>query len=1027
MKNLTMASDCSFKAYNYAAGIVASNFGRVMNCKNFSSCTSSYSYPAGIVAMNQASGLVDGCYNAGHIVAGSTYAAGIVAWNYGTVQYCQNDGFIQGDSVDASHNANTQASIAGIVANNATSSVVIGNINTGAIYANRTVGGITISAPSKGKVAYNLNYGTVERHDGNHAARGAVFANAPIASYDASNNYFDAQIGYYGGAANSSVPNAKGLNTAVLTNGKPIEGFDADRYDWTAGLYPVIKAFKNEPAAVAHRKMVVTFADGQNADDVYTNAQLYQAADLQWTLDSAKNFAVEDGMLKVNLTPDTTSLRDVLTATVGAYTKTIALRAMPNVFEGEGTAENPFQIKTVEDMQKLAKFTNTENYPFSGRYFKVLNDIDFDTTAYQCVGVDAASFNGDFDGNGMKFFNVNNVVASTEGSLGLFGNIGPQGAVHHLTLMSGTITGYRYNGAFAGNVYGKIYDCENHITVYSSSSSAAGIAGYVKSGGSVTNCKNFGKVDSKGNYLGGIAYTVEKDAVVENCENDTLIGSDTKKTYVAGIAVYNSGVIRNCVNNGVVSGGNNSGGIVAASNGGDSILYCHNEAEIITAGSSVGGILGGGKKSLNPMVMIGCYNNAKVTGKGYLGGVAGQLYAGSELFDCYNTGDVVSTSSNNVGGVAGKHASSSGYVARMIRCYNTGSVTGTAQYTGGVVGDNDSETYYEDCYNMGKVTNKGKFAGGFAGGMSGIAYNCYNAGDMEVAGYGNSGFAGLGAGEIHNCFNLGDLTCSGAANSYGVAGGLWGYGRCKIYDSYNMGKISGKGYVGGIAGGVFSDFTLVNVYNAGEVASTDVTTAGHIVPSKDEQISLTNVYFDTDVNPALEPSTIDAKANGVSTRMLALCDALASDTAFVITPGMYPTLKGQELNPLANYFAAVPVVAEGETYTNVRSALTIGTPEGTIWTFSDNLGIYDGKVYGKADGDAWITKTLGQRSKTYNLVIEQPTSINDVDANAAIVKSIYFSVNGVNLGTQAPTDAGVYIVTDIMSNGTTTARKMIVK
>lgn len=1028
VKNLTMAGDCSFKAYNYASGIAAVNYGRVINCKNYASCVTSTSYAGGVVALNQPDALVESCYNAGRIVAGSSYAAGIVAQSAGIVQYCQNDGFIVGDSIDASHKANAQTNIAGIVGNAASSCVIRGNVNTGAVYGTRIVGGIAVAASMKGTMENNLNYGTVERYDVSNAARGAITANAPGASYDVSNNYYDGQIGYYGAAASSTVPSAKAVNTSVLTSGKALEGFDADRYDWTAGLYPVIKAFKNEPAAIANRKMVVTFADGQNADDVYTDAQLYKADDLQWTLADGKNFTAANGALKVTLTADTTSLRDVLTATVGNYTKSIALRAMPNVFEGKGTADDPFQIKTKDDMLKLAKFTNTEAYPFNGRYFKVLNDIDFGTTTYDCVGVDAGSFNADFDGNGKQFLNINCSFEKTESGRGLFGNVGPQGAVHDLILKSGTISAYRENGGIAGKVYGKVYNCDNYANIYSTSSSAAGIVGYVKTGGSVVNCKNYGIVDAKGNYIAGIAYNVEKGALVENCVNDTLIGTDAKQNYVAGIAIYNSGVIRNCVNKGMITGMTSLAGIVAASNGGDSILYCHNEGEIISSGSNVGGILGGGKQSATPMVMIGCYNTALITGKGSIGGVAGRLYEGSELIDCYNTADVVSSSSSDVGGVAGQQACRSGYVARMVRCYNTGNVSAVGQYVGGVVGDTDDGCYYEDCYNTGDVTTGGKFAGGFSGGMSGTAVNCYNTGNVEGRDYGIGGFSGLGPGTIISCYNLGNVTSTTTKpNKYGVAGGLWGYGRCKMYDSYNMGKVTGKGYVGGIAGGVFDDFTLVNVYNAGEIACEDATTVGNISPASDKDMTLTNVYYDTDVNKGIEATSVDAKAKGVSTRDLALCKALESDTAFSILPGMYPTLKAQAQNELANWFAAVPVVAEGEDYEHVRSVITIGTPAGTVWTTSDNFAIYGNLLSGKADGEGWATKTLGERTKTYKFFVEQPSGINDVNTDASIVKSLYFTISGAALGTQRPTDAGVYIVKDIMNNGKSAARKIVVR
>ena len=74
-----------------------------------------------------------------------------------------------------------------------------------------------------------------------------------------------------------------------------------------------------------------------------------------------------------------------------------------------------------------------------------------------------------------------------------------------------------------------------------------------------------------------------------------------------------------------------------------------------------------------------------------------------------------------------------------------------------------------------------------------------------------------------------------------------------------------------------------------------------------------------------------------------------------------------------------------------------------------------------------MTKTYGDYTKTYNLFIETPSGINDVNTDAAIVKSLYFTINGAALGTARPTDAGVYIVKEIMTNGKCAARKMIVK
>ncbi len=1024
VKNLTIASDCEFTAYSYAAGVAAVNYGNVTNCKNLANVATVDKYAAGVVALNQAGAVIDNCYNSGNIVTGGSYAAGIAAYSLGTVSYSQNDGYVLGDSINPLHKANTQYSVAGIVATNGAPSIIKGNVNAGRVYATRTVGGITTTAPMKGSVIGNINYGTVERHDETNAARGAVFSAAPSSSYDVADNYYDAQICYYGSAASSVIAGAKGVNTSVLTGGKALDRLNADKYDWTAGLYPVIKTFKAEAGAIANRKMVVTFADGQTADDVVTEAPLYQADDLQWSVKTGKNFSVANSKLNVNLTADTTSLRDVLVAKVGTFEKEISLRAMPSLFDGAGTAENPFRIRTKDDMLKLAKFTNVELYPFSGRYFKVENDIDFDTTTYVCVGINAGSFNGDFDGAGHSFSNINNTYKSTEASQGLFGNVGTQGNIHDLTLASGKISGYRYVGAIAGNVYGRLYNCVNKAGVYTDNGGSAGIAGTVKTGGRVEKCVNYGKLETKSSYLGGIAYKVETGATVDSCYN--VADLTLLKSGVGGIAVYSQGTISNSYNSGNLSAAGTLGGILAQSQGGDSIVNCVNSGVITATGNNVGGIVGSGTKSIEPLYIINSHNSANVTGKGYLGGVAGRLYPGSVLESCYNEGDVTSVSATNIGGVAGQHDFSKGYVAKMTACYNTGSVVGAGKYVAGVVGNNYEGCEYYYCYNEGDVLSSSDFVGGFSAGHSGYAYGCYNAGNIEANGYGVGGFSGLGSGTIDQCFNLGNVTSTNGTNKYGVAGGLWGYGRPTLRNSYNMGTVSGQKYVGGIAGGAFSGMVLENVYNAGAVVTSDTTTSGVIIPvtSAIDDISFTNVYYVTDENPGFTPSASDAKAKGMTTSELVKTDMGA---VWSQKTGMYPTLVIFDTLKLANYFAAVPVFNDGEDAQNVRSAFFVGTPAGTEWTMSDNLFLNDGKIDSNAEGQGWITKTYGDRSRKYLVYIKKATGIDGVDSDAAIVKTEYYTIGGVALGEQCPTATGVYVVKDYYSNGNSAARKVIVR
>ena len=1025
VKNLTIASNCDFKAYSYAGSIAVGNYGTITGCKNFAPVSVASTYAGGITSLNYAGGTVDECYNAGSVATSYRYAGGITAYNAGTIAGSQNNGNVTGDSIYTSWSDGKQIYIAGIAGYCIGGCQVSGNINAGNVFGGYYVGGIMGSITAS-EVTGNINYGVVEYDDQTSIYRGSILGGAASSTSTVAENYYDSQIGYYGAAASKASTGMSGVTTGTLTSGTALDGLDAQAIDFTAGLYPVIAAFKDDSAAVACRKMVVKFADADAANDIVADATLYQASDLTWTLTSGEYFEISADTLRVKDISGTTSLRDTLIATVGTYQKIIPLLAMPSVFDGLGTESDPFQIKTPEDMLMLAEITNNEGFSYNGRYFKVMNDIDFDTLTYVPVGTGSASFNGNFNGNGMKFKNVNNVYESTSDTyLGLFGTFDTDAELYDLTLESGTITGYRYIGGFAGNVYGKIYNCTNYATVTTAKSTGCGgIAAYVKDGGLVQNCTNYGTVSAMTGYNGGIAYTVENGGVIDSCINEADLTSES--TIQAGIAAYSAGTVKNCVNRGAITGAGTVGGIVASSKTGDSILYCHNEGAIVSTSTYTGGIVGLNGSSQYDLYVEGCWNEGTVTGKGYLGGVAGRLYAGAVVVDCYNSGAITNTSSSYTGGVIGHQAYTSGYESKAINCYNTGAITAVGNYVGGVIGHNASGCEYYDCYNLGSVTSEGNYVAGFAGGSAGTTYNCWNAGTVESPGSSIGGFSALAAGVAYGCFNLGDVNSTGDSSSSAKTGGLWGYGKPSLYYSYNMGTITGNVRTGGLVGQTASNIVIQGCYNAGTVAGSNATYNGNIASYQNSSSSATveNCYYDTDVNPDVTVSNVDEMATGLSTRALTL--TAINDSAYQTLPGMYPTLLAQTGNQLANYFAAVPVVAEGDSYSKVTSTITIGTPEGTTWTASDNLSIVDGTVYTNSTGDAWLTKTYGDYTKTYTLYVETATGIGDVFADSEVAKREYFTVGGILVGDELPDASGVYIERITYVSGRTACQKVAV-
>ncbi|MBR1882480.1 MAG: hypothetical protein IJ808_05610 [Muribaculaceae bacterium] len=1037
VRNLTVDSLSRITAWQGASAIVGHNYGRVENCRNFATVQAINSHAAGIVAYLDEGAVVTDCYNAGAITSNVQYAAGIVSYNKGgDITYCQNDGEIRIDSIN-SYRVGARRYVAGIVAYNGGLGEITGNINTGAVYGERDAGGITCGMSSTGNtIKQNINYGTVEYGDHTIVGRGAVIAMS--SGNTVTDNYYDSQLGYYGAAAGAPGEGIIPMLTRQLTSGEPLPAMDADRYDWAAGLYPVLKAFKDEPAAQAHRQMVVTFADEQTADDVRTSATLRLADGLQWSLRKAEQFTIHEAEMNVT-GEEQGSLRDTLVAMIGRYTKVMPVRAMNLTFEGEGTAESPFLIRDKDDMLLLAHLTTDEQYSFTGRYFKVMDDIDFGTTAYRPVSVAPVMFEGDFDGNGKSFSNINYTYVSVyDANRGLFGQVGKEGCVHDLTVASGTLAPYSFGAGVAGNVYGTVTRCVNRATI-SVNRQGAGIAGRVYYGGVVSDCVNEGQLECSSIALGGIAAIVERGGTVTRCVNRGEI--NTTHSSVAGIAYGNYGVISQCVNEAPIKANSSASGIVCSTYGGSQLLDCRNLGAISVVNSSAGGIIVTTGASTTDLAVISrCVNEAPISAKGSVGGILNKLQSGAVMSHCVNIGEVTGGTSNYVGGLMGWAQGAEGTVTRVDSCYNLGKVTGQCGYVAGFAGDVGNAIEFNDCFNVGDVTATGYIVGGFVAIMrKSVANRCYNLANVEGRS-GVGGVAGYNNGEMRECFNVGNVTAidKPQRDALGGAGGVSGYGYGIFQDCYNMGAVNAVSAVAGINSQTYSGFQMHNCYNAGEISVGEggiIANLAHYYNGKEYAVS--NSFYDTDVNQ-IEAEMLDQMATGVTTRQLVTTQI---GDLWLTSEGMYPTLVSMRDNVVANWAAAVPVLDEEDTWQSVAHPITIGMPAGTEWTYSDNLYVRDGKVYGKSVGEAWLIKTVtlpqlamsegvtlpqpqGSWTKTYRFTITKASALRDVTSQDAslVVKTVYYDVAGHNSDTPF---TGVNIVVKTHADGSITTTKVV--
>ena len=289
---------------------------------------------------------------------------------------------------------------------------------------------------------------------------------------------------------------------------------------------------------------------------------------------------------------------------------------------GTGTQDDPFQIKTAEQLAYLSYLVYlgttdsrysqyiSGDYYFTGAYFKQTANIDLSAHYWQPIGIYhdregnfvANYFSGNYDGTGYTISGVKTPAGydSAYSNQGLFGYVRGQNFDNMATIKN--------VGVIDSNVRGNQY--------------VGGIVGYAGSYTTIENSYNTGSIFGKSSYVGGI---------VGNC---------------------NSSSILNCYNTGsVTSDGSLVGGIAGAGDPRNS----YNLGPVIGRGinGSVGGISGNGTP-------INCFNIGSVTSTSStatnVGGVSG---SGSPI-NCYYGGDC-----GNIGGASGSDTTGAVYSATL--------------------------------------------------------------------------------------------------------------------------------------------------------------------------------------------------------------------------------------------------------------------------------------------------------------------------------------------------------------------------
>lgn len=382
---------------------------------------------------------------------------------------------------------------------------------------------------------------------------------------------------------------------------------------------------------------------------------------------------------------------------------------------------------------------------------------------------------------------------------------------------------------FAGGLFGyvtnnvKIDSCENNGEVKGKSSDysqAGGIAGQLNSA-TLNFVQNKGDVYVDGyasTYVGGIAGYASGDVFIKDADNTGSISSFAKmQNEYSGGTAYAGGITGYLYYNSEIIESHNEGAVYA-------------EADALRGSTYSGGISGGASYGKR---IAGCVNEGDVSALGshnYLGGISGLAYIKSTIESCVNKGIVESIKNDSaqsfMGGIVGFARSS----IHLYKCNNDGdmSFSGSYVYSGGIAGETADTTIVESCVNKGyqKITSTYySQVGGIAGildGQSKVDF-AYNDGEVFLEGgmYAYAGGICAFASEksiITRSKNSGDIYASAHCDTcYAYSGGIAGYAKAEIENSYNTGFIEVSGnkeaYVGGMAG-LISDGYVKASYSA---------------------------------------------------------------------------------------------------------------------------------------------------------------------------------------------------------------------
>lgn len=322
------------------------------------------------------------------------------------------------------------------------------------------------------------------------------------------------------------------------------------------------------------------------------------------------------------------------------------------IWAGSGTEAAPYEIPDVGKLTALQTQVNKNGVSYTGKWFRLTNNIDLNNELWTPIGIDALhSFGGSLDGGGKTISGLK--VETDRQWAGLFGSVrgtyGVPMTMRDLTLKNGSVkftsSGTSCSGGLVAAVEGETaLELRNvvaeNLTVSGGRSGSGGLLGRGRV--AMTNCHNRGG-SVTGSYAGGLAgmgYSNLQDHVLAGCTNSAKVVGKRTAGGMTGNETHSYGSYTDCTNNGSISATQGYASGIAA---GGSYERCSNSGAV--TGQQAAGICVNGSKATN------CSNTGAITGTDYAAGILTNGGYGGVAEFCWNTGKVEASTSVRAFGI----------------------------------------------------------------------------------------------------------------------------------------------------------------------------------------------------------------------------------------------------------------------------------------------------------------------------------------------------------------------------------------